>query len=140
MEGVGSCHELEKKQCFYVEGAYGVITSGPLNRVVYEGTINTAMMTCKSSDISLKWVIHAFAYSGSSDLSLLTVNDFPFNQSFAIDHPRGTEDYTLVVLNATISPSDRSTFSTAGIYLCHDPQTSTQVAAQLVVIRKYGLS
>ena len=127
---------------FYFEAEPKVITSGPLNRVVYEGAINTTMMTCKSNDISLKWVIHAFAYSGSSDLSLLTASDkidFPFSESFAIDHPQGTEDYTLVVLNATISPSDRSTFSTAGIYLCHDPETSTQVGSQLVVIRKYGL-
>src|SRR5688572_25872683 len=96
-------------QLLYFKGAFGVITLAPLNRVVYEGATNTTI-TCESNDTLLDWLVIPFAYAGSSALSLLTTDgelNPPFNESFAVDHSQGTEFYTLVVFNATISPSDR---------------------------------
>jgi len=108
----------------------------PLNRVVYEGTTNTKI-TCLSNDPFLDWLIIPF--SGSSGANYLTYNGellASFNESFSIDHSKGTEVYTLVVFNATISPSASATLSTAGIYQCYNFETKAAVAAQLVVIRK----
>ena len=125
-----------QRNFFISKGAYGVITSAPLNRVVYEGATNTKI-TCASNDASVDWILYPFAFTAVSDMVFPTTKgelNPSFKESFAIDHSQGTEVYTLIVSNATISPSDRADFSTAGIYSCGKP--GRVCYAHLVVIRE----
>ena len=108
---------------------------------MYEGTTNTTI-TCESSSTYLDWVIEpSLTLTGGHDEIQFTLDgelDPSFREIFAIDNSQGAEIYTLVVLNATISPSDKATFPTAGIYWCTD-HTTFDYMSQLVVIRKYKL-
>ena len=120
----------------YFEGAFGDITLAPLNRFVYEGATNTKI-TCESNETFLDWLMISF--TGSSGVELTTNGELnpSFSQSFAVDHTEGTDVYTLVVFNATISPSDKAPLSTAGIYDCVSYATRQEGIAQLLVIRKH---
>lgn len=115
----------------------------PLNRVVYEGDTNV-VISCQSNKTFVDWLMLPFAYSGATDdFNVLTRHgkiDFHFNRSFAIDRSQGKDVYSLVVFKATIYPGDRATYSTAGLYQCYYSGASTQVAAQLIVIRKHRRS
>lgn len=114
-----------------------------MNRVVYEGATNLTI-TCKSNASYLDWEISPFAVPEFFDSSsiYLTTNGEPspsFYDFFAIDHSQGTEVYSIVVFNATISPPDNTTFSTAGVYLCRNSEQNYIYLVHLVVIRKYEL-
>src|SRR6218665_1173385 len=108
-----------------------------LNRVAYEGSTNTRL-TCEGNSAYVDWTLSPSASTGGVWFQRLSIthSGVPtfFNESFAIEHSQGTEVYTLVVLNATISPYNRN-YSTAGFYGCRDD--GTPIFAQLVVIRKY---
>ena len=109
----------------------------PLNRLVYEGATNTKI-TCESNETFMDWLMIPF--TESSSLNYLTTNGVlnpSFNESFVVHHSEGTEAYTLVIVNATLSTSDYATISTAGIYDCVGYDTRQEGAAQLLVIRKH---
>ena len=125
-----------------------MITVAPLNRVVYEGATNTTM-ACESRSPYTRWrfwVLFPFSKTGlpvssyhEYQVTLTTYDELDphFNESLAIDQSQGTDAYSLVVFNATIYPSDRANFSTAGLYWCSDYDSA--YIAHLVVIRKYLL-
>ena len=135
-----------------------MITSAPLNRVVYEGATNTTM-ACEGTYTFRgwsEWGLFPFTFPGQSGLiviSPMAPYGPPFPDTFAIEHsPDGTE--SLVLFNATISPSigaslatprmyniiypsTGASFSRAGIYVCADIEEVR--LAHLVVIPKYEL-
>ena len=115
----------------------------PLNRVEYEGAPNTKI-ACKSTFTSnnwAQWLLFPFDFPGHSgfvNLSPFGTLDPAYADTFAIENSQdGTE--SLVVFNATISPSVGASFSTAAIYLCADSDGRDARLAHLVVIRKYEL-
>jgi len=111
--------------------------TGPLNLVVYEGAINTTINCSVSNPAVLDWAFNPF--SGASDSNYLTTNGqlYPsFNESFATVGQFLSEVFTLVVFNATISPPNGLTYSTAGVYKCYQEWTSSSASGYLVVIRK----
>ena len=110
-----------------------------MNQVVYEGATNTTI-TCQKGELDQFVDWQQIPFTGSS--KFITTNgqlNPAFNEFFAVDHPQGTQVFTLVVFNATISPSDEATISTAGYYKCYVPGNGVRSFATsiLVVIRKY---
>lgn len=104
-------------------------------------------MTCESDAPFMEWMLLSFFYTEYSNANYLTTNgeiNSYVSGSFAIDHQPGTEVFTLVVLNSTISPSDGLNFSTAGFHQCYNYVTdhfnTAYAAAHLVVISKYELT
>src|SRR6218665_2398065 len=114
----------------------------PLNLVVYDGSTNTRI-TCESDAPVLDWFQSPFSYTDSYYYDDFTSNGQVksfFGQEFAIEHPQGSQVYTVVVFNPTIYPPEGSTFSTAGLYQCFNFfLTQSYASANLVVIRKYEL-
>ena len=108
------------------------------DRVVYEGATNTKI-TCESNSLFVGWQSIPFAFTQWNDMALIVYNevvDPSFSGSFAVEHSEGTEVYSLVVFNATLSPSP--IVSTAGYYMCMD--SDNYAVAHLVVVRKHDLS
>src|SRR6218665_1079355 len=111
--------------------------TGPLSLVVYEGAINTTINCSVSNPAVLDWTLNPFR--GSSDSNYLTTNgqiNPSFNESFATAGQFLSGVFTLVVFNATISPPNGLTYSTAGLYKCYQAGTSSSASGYLVVIRK----
>ena len=124
--------------CFFIsKGAFGMITKAPLNRAVYEGATNTTI-TCEDNDPIIDWVLIPFSYTGSSNIIYLTTEgqlNPAFNALFAVYHPQGTDVFTLVIFNATISWPEGSTFSTAGLYDCSSYMDYSN--SHMVIVRKH---
>lgn len=122
-------------------GAFGCVSVGALNRVVYEGATNTTL-TCLTvyAGGHMDWILYPFAFPGSSEMVSPTQKGQlrpDSNGFFAMIHQLQSTAHTLVVFNATVSPSARMSFSTAGVYCCTDQ--TIEVLSHLVVIRKYAL-
>lgn len=120
-----------------------MITKAPLNSVVCEGATNVTI-TCESNDPVLDWSLSPFGYTGTfSYIDLTTNGEFNsnFGESFAIDHPQGTQVYTLIVFKSTLYPPDGWGYSTAGAYQCYSYNADSvpSAAASLVVLSKYKL-
>jgi hypothetical protein len=96
-------------------------------------------MSCPSrGDGVMEWYFEPFRFTESFDESILARNgeiQFPLKDSFIIDNSQGRKVNTIIIVNATISPSERKSFSTAAAYLCSDPDTRSIFEHQLVVIR-----
>ena len=124
-----------------LKGASGVITLAPLNRVVYEG-VNNTKIDCQSSSTDnnwSRWTLFPFDFPGHSGIVELTPSgnlDPSYADAFSREYSQD-RTATLVVFNATISPSVGASLSTAGIYYCEGGDDFR--GAHLVVIRKYQL-
>jgi len=96
-------------------------------------------MTCENDDSFMRLQMIPFTYPGWSNAYEIGTDgelNPEFNEFFAVNHAQGTHIHTLVIFNATISPTDGLEFSTAGMFGCFNNLGNGKVN-HMVVVRKY---
>jgi len=100
------------------------------NTVVYEGTLNT-MLSCAVGPDEVSWSVRP---TSNSSLSFPITNSGG-GVSSTLAGLYATDETGLIVLNATTNKTEGS-MATAGMYTTAFANSTNQIAAKLVVIRK----